>query len=186
MGSTSDSRGVVFSPLSFSLKLRSLLLSAVGLLIFFMPGGRAEAQRYYMDPLPVSPTRLMLAYQENFHEADAMYTGKLLLVTGRIKRISPPERAWNYHPDKLYAYITMDTGRNLPLAVYFWNWEAQKVNAMRTGSTITVMGFCQGVTPQLSLVDACVYPAGCGGPVPGLQGPYYEAPPTPRGQRRTN
>ena len=168
-----------------SLSCKQLIPAAAALLTILLTfGAPAEAQRYYMDPLPVSPTQLMLAYQRNFHEADAMYTGKLLLVTGRIKRISPPERVWNYHPDKLYAYITMDTGRNLPLAVYFWNWEAQKINNMRTGSTITVMGFCQGVPPQLSLVDACVYPAGCGGPVPGFEGPYYQSPPTPQGRRQ--
>ncbi|MDR2946408.1 MAG: OB-fold putative lipoprotein [Candidatus Adiutrix sp.] len=143
----------------------------------------AEAQRYYMEPLPVTPGRLMLDFQEDFHSADAKYTGKLLLVTGRIRRITPPERIWNYHPDKLYAFITMDTGLNLPLAVYFWNWEAQKINARRTGATITVLGFCQGVPPQLSLVDACVYPDGCGGPVPKFEGPYYKLPPTPQRRR---
>lgn len=167
-------------------KVTIMLTAAVWLLsVFFMPGGRAEAQRYFMEPLPVSAAQLARAYRENFHQADATYTGKLLLVTGRITRITPPERVWNYSQDKLYAYVTIDAGTgNRPLAVYFWNWEAQRINEMRTGSTITVMGFCQGVPAQLSLVDACVYPNGCGGPVPGFEGPFFRIPPTPQGRPR--
>ncbi len=146
--------------------------------LFLWPGpGPALAQREYMDPVPVSPQALAEAYRRNFHEADAMYTGKLLIVTGRIKTIRPPDRNYDFHVDKLYAYITIDAGRNLPIAVYFWNWEAEKfIRNLRSGSTISVMGFCQGVPPQLSLVDACVYPQGCGGPVQGFQGPYYKLP----------
>ncbi len=138
-----------------------------------------QAQREYLRPITISPAQLMDAYQRNFHQADAMYTGKLLLVTGRVRTIRPPQRSYYYHYDKLYAYLTLDTGRNLPLAVYFWDWEAQKINTLRTGSTITVMGFCQGVTPQLTLREACVYPRGCGGPRPNFTGPYYEVPPSP-------
>ncbi|MDR2725286.1 MAG: OB-fold putative lipoprotein [Candidatus Adiutrix sp.] len=141
--------------------------------------GTAPAQMDFMEPLPVSPVKLANDYRSNFHWADAQYTGKLLVVTGRIRTITPPQRVWNFHQDKLYAFITIDTGNNRPLVVYFWDWEAVKINRYRTGSSITVMGFCQGVTPQLSLREACVYPGGCGGPVADFYGPYFKLPPRP-------
>jgi len=145
----------------------------------------AEAQRHLMTPIEISPGRLMEAYQNDFHQADALYTGKLLLVTGRIVRIKgPSQRTYNYQNDKLYAFLTLDTGRNLPLAVYFWDWEAEKINALRVGSTVSVMGFCQGVPPQLSLREACVYPEGCGGPRRDFYGPYFKTPASPQPQRR--
>ena len=151
-----------------------------GFLVLFLGGAApALAQRYFMEPLRVSPQKLADDYRDNFHWADAEYTGKLLVVTGRIRTITPPQRTWNFHQDKLYAFITMDTGRNRPLIVYFWDWEAVRINLMRTGSTITVMGFCQGVTPQLSLREACVYPESCGGPVAEFYGPYFKLPPKP-------
>ena len=146
---------------------------------FFLWAPLAYSQRHYLEPIQITPRQLVEAYQNNFHQADAMYTGKLLIVTGRVKTIRPPQRVWNFHQDKLYAYITMDSGRNQPLVVYFWKWEAEKINASRIGSTISVMGFCQGVTPQLSLISACVYPSGCGGPRQNFTAPYYELPPSP-------
>ncbi|MGL4209135.1 MAG: OB-fold protein [Candidatus Adiutrix sp.] len=149
------------------------------LAVFFFPLTSLYAQRYYMEPLVVSPIQLVEDYKRDFHNADPKYTGKLLLLTGRIKTIRPPERSHNIHQDKIYAYITMDTGRNRPLAIYFWEWEAEKMNRLRSGSTITVMGFCQGVTPQLSIIAACVYPDGCGGPVQGFEGPHFKLPPSP-------
>lgn len=153
---------------------------ALGLALFLLlvQASAARAQRTYIEPITISPGQLMEAYQNDFHTADALYTGKLLLVTGRIKTIRPAQRIYNYHFDKVYAYLTMDTGRNLPLAVYFWDWQAEIVNGMKVGSTITVMGFCQGVTPQLSLRDACVYPMGCGGPTADFEGPYFKLPPS--------
>ena len=157
----------------------------LALLLSLGPVVSTPAQRDYIEPIPVSPARLMEAYQNDFHNADAMYTGKLLLVTGRIKTIRLAQRPYNYHFDKIYAFLTMDTGRNLPLAVYFWDWQAERVGAMRVGSTITVMGFCQGVAPQLSLREACVYPDGCGGPRGDFEGPYFKLPPSPPpGNRR--
>ncbi len=145
----------------------------------------ALAQRYYMDPVQVSPTKLVDDYKANFHEADAAYTGKLLIVTGRIKNIRPPDRTYNRYSDKIYSYITLDAGPgNQPVLVSFWDWEASKIFASRTGSTISVMGFCQGVLPQLSLIESCVYPAGCGGPVPNFIGPYYDLPPSEPPRRR--
>ncbi|MDR2725188.1 MAG: OB-fold putative lipoprotein [Candidatus Adiutrix sp.] len=144
--------------------------------------GPAPAQRDFMEPLPVSPLKLADDYRSNFHWADAQYTGKLLVVTGRIRTITPPQRVWNFHQDKLYAFITIDTGNNRPLVVYFWDWEAVKINRYSTGSSITVMGFCQGVTPQLSLREACVYPGGCGGPVAEFYAPYFKLPPNPHFQ----
>ena len=149
------------------------------LLLLSLPGaGPLWAQADFMTPLPVSPTKLAEDYRSDFHRADAQYTGKLLLVTGRVRTVRPPQRVWNFHPDKIYAYVTMDTGRNRPLVIYFWDWEAEKMNQVRSGSTLTVMGFCQGVTPRLSLREACVYPGGCGGPVAGFYGPHFRLPPS--------
>lgn len=159
---------------------RLILMALVCWLL--LPAFPVVAQRYYMEPIQITPAQLVQAYQRDFHAADAMYTGKLLLITGRIKTFRPPQRSNYYHYDKLYAYLTLDTGNNRPLAVYFWDWEAQKINFnpnMRNGVTITVMGFCQGVPPQLSLREACVYPQGCGGPTRNFDGPYYEVPPSP-------
>jgi hypothetical protein len=160
---------------------KSLTAAGIGAALFLvLTAVPVRAQRDFMEPVPISPAGLVEAYQRSFHEADALYTGKLLIVTGRIRAVKPPpQRSYDYYKDKLYAYITMDTGRNLPLAVYFWSWEAEKINALRTGSTISVMGFCQGVPPQLSIVDACVYPSGCGGPTTDFYGPYYKVPPSP-------
>ena len=143
----------------------------------------ALSQPPYLQPIEITPLRLVEAYKNDFYQADTLYTGKLLIVTGRIKTIRPPQRTYNYRQDKIYAYITMDAGRNRPLVVYFWDWEAARVNSSQVGSTISVMGFCQGVTPQLSLVGACVYPGGCGGPRRDFNGPYFKTPPTPPRQR---
>ena len=147
--------------------------------LFVVP---AQAQRDYIDPIPITSIQLSDAYSRNFHQADATYTGKLLLVTGRIRSIRPPaQRAYNYHNDKLYSFMTLDAGRgNRPLGIYFWDWEAERLGRrLRVNDTVTVMGFCQGVTPHLSLIEACVYPNGCGGPKRGFDGPYYELPPSP-------
>jgi hypothetical protein len=145
----------------------------------------ARAQRDYIQPVPISPSQLIDAYQTNFHEADAKYTGKLLLVTGRIKTLRLPDRrTYRYWENKVYAFATLDTGRNLPLAVYFWDWQAQGLNTLRTGATVTVMGFCEGVPPQLSLNQSCLYPKGCGGPKSDFYGPYFKTPPSPVPSRR--
>jgi len=158
---------------------RARLLMAGFLMLFLGVAGQALAQGDFMIPLPVSPKQLADDYRSNFHWADVQYTGKLLVVTGRIRTITPPQRVWNFHQDKIYAFITIDTGRNRPLAVYFWDWEAENMNRYRTGSTVTVMGFCQGVTPQLALREACIYPGRCGGPVADFYGPYFKLPPSP-------
>ncbi|MDL2260270.1 OB-fold putative lipoprotein [Deltaproteobacteria bacterium OttesenSCG-928-K17] len=163
------------------------LPAALLLIVFGLLGPAAAcAQRQYMRPVPVTPPQLTEAYKRNFHQADVDYTGKLLLVTGRIKSIRLPQsRVHDIHQDKLYAFMTLDAGRNnRPLAVYFWDWQAERLNTLRVGATVTVMGFCQGVPPQLSLIESCVYPAGCGGPKRNFRGPYYEIPPSPPPQRR--
>lgn len=149
--------------------------------LWLFAGSPAWAQRGYMQPVPVTPPQLVNAYKANFSQADYDYTGKLLLVTGRIKSIRlPRDRVYNFQKDKLYAFMTLDAGvNNRPLAVYFWDWQAERLNALRVGSVVTVMGFCQGVPPQLSLIESCLYPAGCGGPKKNFDGPYYELPPSP-------
>ncbi len=144
----------------------------------------AAAQRKYIQPVTVSPQALAEAYATDLSQADYLYTGKLLIVTGRIKTIHPPQRPYRYKFDRIYAYVTIDAGpNNRPLVVFFWNWEASNADNLKTGSTLTVMGFCQGVTPQLTLLQSCVYPAGCGGPVPGFEGPYFKLPPSPLPER---
>ncbi len=166
-------------------KIDRYLLWAAALFFLTLMPDAAAAQRHLMTPIEITPRRLMEAYQNDFHQADAMYTGKLLLVTGRIVSIRGRNlRPYNYQNDKIYAFLTMDTGRNLPLTVYFWDWEAERVNALRIGSTISVMGFCQGVTPQLSLRESCIYPEGCGGPRRDYYGPYFKTPPSPQPPRR--
>lgn len=163
--------------------LFSALLSSV----LALGAAPLAAQRDYMEPIQVSPAQLVQAYQRDFHQADAMYTGKLLMVTGRIKTFRPPQRSNYYHYDKLYAYLTLDTGNNLPLAVYFWDWQAQEITFnpnLRNGVTITVVGFCQGIPPQLSLREACLYPQGCGGPKKDFYGPYFETPASPPARPR--
>jgi hypothetical protein len=139
----------------------------------------------YMEPVQITPRQLVEAYLDDFHAADAMYTGKLLLVTGRIKTIVQPDQTYRNRP---YPYITMDSGPNQPLLVFLWDWEAVTLESVRPGRTTTVMGFCEGVTPQLSLSSACLYPGGCGGPVAQFYGPYFKLPPSGsrRGQRRNN
>ncbi len=155
----------------------------MGALCSFAPP--ALAQRDFMEPVQVSPSKLVDDYQANFHEADAQYTGKLLILTGRIKNIRPMDRTYNRYSDKVYAYITLDAGTgNQPVLVYFWDWEAAKMLVSKTGATISVMGFCQGVLPQLSLIESCVYPAGCGGPRHDFTGPYFKLPPSEPPRRR--
>ena len=177
--------------LSFIRPGRGLLFFRSAALAFFLtlvvwPGffaHPAEAQRDYIQPIPITSTQLTEAYNRGFHQADATYTGKLLLVTGRIKTIRPPsQRSYNYQFYKLYSFMTLDTGRgNRPLGVYFWDWEAEKLgrNRPRVNDMVTVMGFCQGVTPHLGIIEACIYPAGCGGPKRNFDGNYYELPPSP-------
>ncbi|UQZ88343.1 hypothetical protein C4J81_03625 [Deltaproteobacteria bacterium Smac51] len=161
-----------------------LLAGAVITALCLFPS-MARAQRDYMEPVQVSPTRLVDDYKANFHEADAKYTGKLLILTGRLKNIHPRDRTYNRYSDKIYSFITLDAGpHNQPVAVYFWDWEAEKMHAMKTGSTVSVMGFCQGVLPQLSIIEACLYPSGCGGPVPNFTGPHFKLPPSDPPRRR--
>ncbi len=162
-------------PFSFTLSL--------GLVLLFLWSPLARGQMDYIEPIQISPRQLVEAYQTDFHRADAMYTGKLVIVTGRVRTIRPPQRVWNFHQDKLYAYISMEAGNYQPLLVYFWEWEAEKMNRAQVGATISVMGFCQGVPPQLSLVGACIYPSGCGGPVQDFWGPHYKVPPSQRRSR---
>lgn len=164
-------------------KLKSKTTTALLLVLFLtlLPAA-VQAQRQFMKPLPVTSAKLVADYQSNFHQADAMYTGKLLLVTGVIKTIQPAQRTYNYFPNKAYPYLTMDGGQGRrPLIIYLLKWESQKYggnNQMQPGYPITIMGFCQGVPSQLSLVDACIYPAGCGGPIPEFRGPVFKIPPT--------
>ncbi|MDR1109232.1 MAG: OB-fold putative lipoprotein [Deltaproteobacteria bacterium] len=144
------------------------------------PAGPAWAQMDYLEPIEITPRQLVEAYLTDFHSADARYTGRLLLVTGRIRSIFPPEQTYRTRP---YPFVTMDSGPNQPLIVYLWEWEADTLERVRPGRTTTVMGFCQGVTPQLSLTDSCLYPGGCGGPVAEFYGPYFKLPPTPPRRR---
>jgi len=165
----------------------ALLVTAAFFLLFTFPSAALLAQRDYIDPVPVTSVQLAEAYKRNFSEADYNYTGKLLLVSGRIRSIrTPAQRPYNYQFDKLYSYMTLEAGRgNRPLGIYFWDWEAQRLTPprFRVGDLITVMGFCQGVPPHLSIIEACVYPNGCGGPKPNFDGPYYELPPSPPPRR---
>ena len=142
----------------------------------------AYAQRQYIKPIPVTATQLATDYKNNFHAADAKYTGMLLLVTGKIKSVRAPNQTYNNQPNNLYSHVTMDTGANRPLVIYLLNWESQKItsnNYMRNGQQVTLMGFCQGSVAQLSLIDSCLYPDGCGGPDPKFSGPYFKLPPSP-------
>jgi hypothetical protein len=138
----------------------------------------AKAQNYFMEPIEISPRDLIEAYLNDFHNADAKYTGKLLVVTGRIRDIFPPDMTYRRGP---YPFVTIDSGPYQPIIVYLWDWEALAIANPRPGRTTSVMGFCQGVTPQLSLLDSCLYPGGCGGPVAEFYGPYFKLPPN-RGQ----
>ncbi|MDR2200406.1 MAG: hypothetical protein LBR53_13350 [Deltaproteobacteria bacterium] len=147
--------------------------------LFTPPSGTALAQRDWIQPIPIAPRDLVEAYLWDFHKADAMYTGMLLVITGRIRDIFPPDMTYRRGP---YPFITMDSGPHQPIIVYLWDWEAVAVTNPRPGRTTTVMGFCQGVTPQLSLMDSCLYPGGCGGPVAEFYGPYFKLPPS--GPRR--
>jgi hypothetical protein len=147
-----------------------LIMLAIGL-----SAPPAGGQMDYLEPVVISPRQLIEAYISDFHAADARYTGKLLVVTGRIKSIFPPDQTYRRHP---YPFVTMDTGPYQPLIIYLWDWEAVAITNVRPGRTTTVMGFCQGVRPQLSLVDSCLYPGGCGGPVADFYGPYFRLPPS--------
>jgi hypothetical protein len=156
------------------------MVCALALVLAFQ--GSSRAQMNWIEPIQITPRVLVESYLNDFHSADARYTGRLLVVTGRIKSIFPPEQTYRTRP---YPFITMDSGPNQPLIIYLWDWEAVTLGAARPGRTTSVMGFCQGVTPQLSLTDGCLYPGGCGGPVANFYGPYFKLPPTPprRGYR---
>lgn len=162
--------------------------AAAFLMLLALYSPAAKAQRDFIDPVQVTSIQLTEAYKSNFSQADYNYTGKLVLVTGRIRSIrTPGQRPYNYQFDKLYNFMTLDGGRgNRPLGIYFWDWEAQRLipPRFRVGDLITVMGFCQGVPSHLSIIEACVYPNGCGGPKRDFDGPYYELPPSPPPQRR--
>ncbi|MDR2339572.1 MAG: hypothetical protein LBF40_05500 [Deltaproteobacteria bacterium] len=156
--------------------------AAMALCFFRPPIPQALAQRDWIEPIPISPRDLVEAYLTDFHTADAKYTGRLLVLTGRIRSIFPPEMTYRRGP---YPFVTIDSGPYQPVIVYLWDWEALAIANPRPGRTTTVMGFCQGVTPQLSLMDSCLYPGGCGGPVADFYGPYFKLPPSqPRTQRR--
>jgi hypothetical protein len=171
-----------------TLRRRSIGLSgrwttvALWALIVFslITASRLDAQVDWLTPIHITPRQLVEAYLNDFHSADARYTGRLLVVTGRIRAVFPPQQPYRTNP---YPYVTMDSGPNQPLVIYLWEWEAETMERARPGRTTSVMGFCQGVTPQLSLTNACLYPGGCGGPVAQFYGPYFKLPPTPPRQR---
>ncbi|MDR2611474.1 MAG: hypothetical protein LBG06_01050 [Deltaproteobacteria bacterium] len=146
------------------------------------PPSDAWGQSRYMEPIVVTPRELVEAYLGDFHSADAKYTGKLLVLTGRIRDVYPADMTYRRGP---YPFVTIDSGPHQPIIVYLWDWEALAIANPRPGRTTSVMGFCQGVTPQLSLLDSCLYPGGCGGPVATFYGPYFKLPPSgPRGAKR--
>jgi hypothetical protein len=162
--------------------LAAILVAAAGLGCALAVPVPLHAQAQYMEPMEVSPRTLVEAYLSDFHSADAKYTGKLLVVTGRIRDIFPADMTYRRGP---YPFVTIDSGPHQPIIVYLWDWEALAIANPRPGRTTSVMGFCQGVTPQLSLLDSCLYPGGCGGPVAAFYGPYFKLPPSgPRGARR--
>ncbi|MDR1871478.1 MAG: OB-fold putative lipoprotein [Deltaproteobacteria bacterium] len=139
-------------------------------------GGEAHSQFDYLEPVVISPRQLVEAYLTDFHAADARYTGRLIVLTGRIRAVFPPNQTYRRHP---YPFLTIDSGPHQPIIVYLWDWEAVAASTVvREGRTTTIMGFCQGVTPQLSLVNSCLYPGGCGGPVANFYGPYFKLPPS--------
>ncbi|MDR1080432.1 MAG: OB-fold putative lipoprotein [Deltaproteobacteria bacterium] len=167
-------------------RLLGLWLCAAGACLsaalLLRPPAELWAQNRYLEPITVSPRELVEAYLSNFHEADAKYTGKLLVVTGRIRDVFPRDMTYRRGP---FPFVTIDSGPHQPIIVYLWDWEALAIANPRPGRTTSVMGFCQGVTPQLSLLDSCLYPGGCGGPVASFYGPYFKLPPSgPRGARR--
>ncbi|MDR2460667.1 MAG: OB-fold putative lipoprotein [Deltaproteobacteria bacterium] len=156
------------------------LISAAALLLgifgpdWTLKGPCAWAQANFIQPIEVAPRDLVEAYLNDFHNADAKYTGMLLIITGRIRDIFPPDMTYRRGP---YPFVTIDSGPYQPIIVYLWDWEALAIANPRPGRTTSVMGFCQGVTPQLSLIDSCLYPGGCGGPVAEFYGPYFKLPP---------
>ncbi len=155
-------------------KIFTLFLFFFGLgLLIVTP---SSAQRYYMDPVQVTPRQLMEDYKKNFHAADANYTGKLVILTGRIDAVNPPNHPYRRHD---HPYLVMNAGQgNQPLVIYMWEWETDKMQKVNPGSSLSIMGFCQGVLPQMTIYDACIYPSGCGGPVPDFYGPHYKLPPS--------
>ncbi|MDR1312683.1 MAG: OB-fold putative lipoprotein [Deltaproteobacteria bacterium] len=168
-------------PLRCLLGLLALALASAAAL-FSRPPSELWAQNRYIEPITIAPRELVEAYLANFHDADAKYTGRLLVITGRIRDIFPQDMTYRRGP---FPFVTIDSGPHQPIIVYLWDWEALAIANPRPGRTTSVMGFCQGVTPQLSLLDSCLYPGGCGGPVASFYGPYFKLPPSgPRGARR--
>jgi len=87
--------------------------------------------------IEVSPSQLFADYKANEVNADNLYKGKLLKVTGTIKSIGKDIR------DE--PYITFDSGDIITsVQVYFMKSEQNKLADLSSGQKLTIIGTCGG------------------------------------------
>ncbi len=102
----------------------------------------ADAKRAQREgpPITISAEDLYKAYESNGAEADKLYQGKILIVTGTVGTTSTPEAGIGYS-----AVILMDA-RQKPIVncLGFATDEKDAISKLRTGQKVSVKGECMG------------------------------------------
>jgi len=104
-------------------------------------------------PITVSAEELYKAYQSNEAEADKLYQGKIVIVTGTVGTTSAPEEGMG-RP----AVILVDAHQKTIVNCFgFATDEKDAISKLKTGQKVSVKGKCMGkvATDEPTLED-CV------------------------------
>jgi hypothetical protein len=91
--------------------------------------------------LSVPVAELLADYKANEVAADAKYKGKWMTVVGRVQRIGKAGLT-----DSIYVTMRANGDSSGDLTAWFGDDSANKVAKLRTGSTITITGKCNGLS----------------------------------------
>lgn len=126
-----------------------VLIAFAALFLIVVASGPSSDDPSVSDPMKISPTDLIEAYQQNEVAADEKYKDKTVEISGSIKSIGT---------DVLGdVYITLDCGELFQsIQCYFKSGaETDKVNFLVKGQNITIVGKCKGLSITNILIKDC-------------------------------
>lgn len=103
-----------------------------------------DSKKEEVETISISAEDLWNAYQENAVNADTLYKGKMLSVTGTISDIT--QDALTKNP--CLALSTGDSFNLYPIQCFFDGSEdtVATISELRDGQEVTIVGKCQGVS----------------------------------------
>jgi hypothetical protein len=110
---------------------------------------RAERE---VAPITISAEDLYKAYQSNEAEADKLYQGKIVIVTGTVGTTSTPDEGMG-RP----AIVLVDAHQKQIVNCFGFATDAKEaISKLKTGQKVTVKGKCMGkvATDMPSLEDS--------------------------------